>query len=179
MISLATGYSCHTLVLARAPFHPPFSCQSECPQTEPSHITSLPGTCQLFPGVFWVKFNFLVHLVKRALPHLSSDDPVLRTTLCPHYHLPPHTQSLLPTKALDRKPCPLGHSLAAYPTDCPSFSSTHLGDFPVPLIPKQKLGRDGQKLTVPVPTSGRREKSAMSLGARPYAVCFTNYPIQS
>lgn len=166
MISPAIGYSCHTLALARAPFHPPSSCQSECPQTEPSHITSLAGPCLLFPGVFWVKFNFLVHLVKRALPHLSSDDPVLRTTLCPHHHLPQYTQNLTPTKALRPKPRPLGHSLASFPegsspADHPSFSSTHLGDFPVPLIPKQMLGKDGRKLTVPVPTSGRRGKSTI------------------
>lgn len=62
------------------------------------------------------------------------------------------------------KPRPLGHSLASFPegsspADGPSFSSTHLGNFPVPLIPKQTLGKDGRKLTVPVPTSGRWGKS--------------------
>lgn len=88
----------------------------------------------------------------------SSEPPSVPTTTC---HRTPTASC--PPRHSDRKPCPLGHSLAAYPTDCPSFSSTHLGDFPVPLIPKQKLGRDGQKVTVPVPTSGRREKSATVL----------------
>lgn len=107
------GYSGHTLDLASAPFHPPSSCQSECPQTEPSHITSLTGPCQLSPRVFWVKFNLLAHLVKRALPICS------QLNLPPH-HLPQHAQQLMPTKALRWQA--VSHGVLATPAPLPCLS---------------------------------------------------------
>lgn len=168
----ALGYSGHTLVLASGSFHPPSSCEGECPQTEPSHITSLHEPCQLFPRVIWVKFNLFVHLIKRARPHLISADPPsshfplhFLQSPSPHHSTP---STSCPPRCSDGKLCPLECARACYVTPLllprrtvPSFqlpSSPHrmrclsqLCPIPSDLLAHRGWRRDGQRLAVAAP----------------------------
>lgn len=76
---------------SKCPIQPPST--AKCSQTEPSHITSLTGPCQLPARGFWVKFNFLAHLVKKSSSHLLSAEPPSSSSATAHPA--PHSDSKL------------------------------------------------------------------------------------
>lgn len=140
---------------SKCPIQPPST--AKCSQTEPSHITSLTGPCQLPARGFWVKFNFLAHLVKRALP------------TCSQLNLPPpHQPQRIQHRTQTASWVLWGVSnYCATPLFLPGehpdgrihlSSSTHLHAFlrvfPVLIPSSQKLGKNDQKLAMPAPIPG-------------------------